>query len=44
MSLRNSKDKLAKFSKSLNEITVTRTKLRTSLLIFVGLYGPKKMW
>lgn len=44
MSLKNSKDKLAKFSKSLNEITVTRTKLRTSLLIFVGLYGPKKMW
>ncbi|WP_027121771.1 YitT family protein [[Mycoplasma] imitans] len=44
MSLKKSKDRLANFSKALNEVTVTRTRLRSSLLIFAGLYGPKKIW
>ncbi|QZX49058.1 YitT family protein [Mycoplasma sp. E35C] len=44
MSLKSSKDKLANFADSLNKVTVSRTRLRSSLLNFAGLYGPKKLW
>ncbi|MDC4162972.1 YitT family protein [Mycoplasma sp. T363T] len=44
MSLTKSKNKLANLSQEWNKVTVTRTRLRSSLLIFAGLYGPKKIW